>query len=382
MHKIDLSKGVLKDVNENNKNCINCKICFNSCPMMKEYSSSPKELLQSIIDNGMIDKKIPYSCMLCDVCTIKCPKDINLKNMFYDIRKDIFENNLNIIDDIGYKTVKFHQTNSFSPIFSKRFINKTSKKIFFPGCSLSSYSSDIVLKTYDYLKSNIDNISLVFECCGKPTLSMGDMDKFNEYYSKLDFMFNENDIYEVIVACPNCFKTIGSHSENVKVRTLWEVIKEYGVPKELQDYYKDVNLGFSLHDPCPVRNESKVHESVRYILESLGVKVVEFDKNKEKSECCGSGGMVKVTNKELANKQTRKRANEAKTENIVTYCEACCESMLSVEKQTLHILDFMFNEDVINKKKFTQDKKSTIKKWSTRYKGIKLAKKTLQANKL
>lgn len=378
MKKINLDEKSLIEIIDNKNNCVNCKICFNSCPMMKDYSSSPKELLEDIINEKSIDKNIPYSCMLCNVCTIKCPKDIDLNTMFYNMRKDIFKKNKKDINNIGYKTVKFHQSNSFSPVFSKQFIQKESKKIFFPGCSLSSYSDDIVLKTYDYLKSNIKDISLVFGCCGKPTLSMGDIDKFNKYYSNLQSMIDENNIDEIIVACPNCFKTINNHSKNIKVKTLWEIIIEYKLPKNLREYYKDIEEVFSIHDPCPIRDESNIHEYVREILKGLGVKVIEFDKNKDKSECCGSGGMVRVTNPKVAINQTNKRANEAKSDNIVTYCESCCESMLSVDKNTLHILDFMFNEDVLNKSKFTQDKKTTIKKWKTRYKVIKQAKKTLK----
>lgn len=374
MEKIDLNKRTLEKVEVNKNDCINCKLCFSACPMMKKYSSSPKELMESIVDEKKIDKEIPYSCMLCDVCKVKCPKDIDLKDMFYNIRKDIFSNNQNKLKTIGYNTVKFHQVNSFSPLFSRNFINKNTKKIFLPGCSLASYDADIVLKTYEYLKSHIDDLSLVFECCGKPTLAMGDIDKFNKYYSKLDKLFNENEIYEVIVACPNCFKTISNHSKNVKVTSIWHVLNEYGIPKELINHYKDLDIGFTLHDPCPIRKEHEIHDDVREILKSLGVKVFEFDKNRENSECCGSGGMVRVTKPELALAQTNKRASEAKTDTVISYCESCCESMMIAGKSTLHILDFIFNNKVINKEMFTQEKTSVLSKWSTRYKGIKLAK--------
>ena len=97
-------------------------------------------------------------------------------------------NNKNI-KDIGYNSVKIHQTNSFSPVFSKSFLNKNTKKLFFPGCSLSSYSPEIVLKTYEYLKENISDLSIAFKCCGKPTLSMGDVDKFKIYYSQVENLF-------------------------------------------------------------------------------------------------------------------------------------------------------------------------------------------------
>ena len=149
---INLNEKTLEEIKINENNCINCKKCYNSCPMMSKYSSSPKELMKKIITDKGVDKNIPYSCSSCAVCNLKCPKDIKIKEMFYDMRKDIFNNDKKNINDIGYNSVKFHQINSFSPIFSKSFSNKSTKKLFFPGCSLASYSPEIVLKTYEYLK--------------------------------------------------------------------------------------------------------------------------------------------------------------------------------------------------------------------------------------
>ncbi len=47
------------------------------------------------------------------------------------------------------------------------------------------------------------------------------------------------------------------------------------------------------------KKEEQIHEAVRSILKDLGIKIVEFEKNRSKTECCGCGGMVGVTNKEL-----------------------------------------------------------------------------------
>lgn len=374
MNKINLNDTVLDLVKEKHDDCIDCKLCFKDCPMMKEYSSSPKELMNSITKEGNIDKNIPYSCMFCNICKTKCPKNIDLKDMFYNIRKDIIIDNEKDLKNMNYSAVKFHQINSFSPIFSRSFINKETKRIFLPGCSLASYNSDIVIKTYEYLKSNIDNISLVIECCGKPTLAMGDTERFKKYYSKLDNLLKENNIEEVIVACPNCYDTIRNSSSHVKVTSLWTYINKYKVPDKLKNHYADIDKSFSLHDPCTIRYEKHIHDDVRSILSDLGVKIIEFDKNREKSECCGAGAMVRVTNPEISIKQTKRRANDAKTDTVISYCESCCESMMSVGKKSLHILDFIFNEDVINKNSFTQKQTSVIHKWKMRYKTIQKGK--------
>lgn len=375
MKIINLNEKTLEDIKVNKDNCINCKKCYNSCPMMSKYCSSLEELMEKIINDKGVDKNIPYSCTLCGVCNLKCTKYLKIKEMFYNMRKDIFNNNKKSINEIGYNTVKFHQINSFSPLFSKSFSNKSTKKLFFPGCSLSSYSPEIVFKTYEYLKNNVDNLSIVFKCCGKPTLSMGDTDKFKKYYSQVEKLFLENEIEEVIVVCPNCFNTIKNHTKSIKVKTIWEVMCENSIPKELINHYSDLDIKFNLHDPCPIRYESKIHDSVRKVLKSMGIKIVEFDKNRENTNCCGSGGMLRVTNSKLALEITNKRVSEAKTDTVISYCESCCESMILANKNSLHILDFMFNEDVISKRKFTQDNISTTKKWKNRYKSINLIKK-------
>lgn len=372
--KINLSKKTLEEIAINESKCIDCKRCYKPCPMMREYSSSPKSLMKDILEESKVDKNIPYSCMLCGACDYKCPKDIDVKNMFYNMRKDIFKNNKKSVKDIGYNTIKFHQINSFSPLFSSSVNNIKSKRIFLPGCSLSSYNPELIQRTFEYLKENLGDISLVMQCCGKPTEAMGDMKKFGDYYSKLEKMFREENVTEVIVACPNCLKTIRKHSENVKVTPIWEIIRKYGLPNEVVNNYRNLGISFTLHDPCPIRKENNIHDDVRSILYNLGLDIVEFDKNRENSECCGSGGMVRVTSLNISSKQSNKRAADAKTDTVISYCQSCCESMLIANKKTLHVLDFIFNKDVINKNSFTQTSTSTLEKWNNRYKSKVMVK--------
>ncbi|MGL5752013.1 MAG: (Fe-S)-binding protein [Paraclostridium sp.] len=367
---MNINKDIIYKITKDKDECIDCKRCFTNCPMMKEFGKSPKDIMTNLIENKINVSDIAYSCMLCDLCSNKCPKGINLKTTFYNLRKDIFKNKLK---EVKYSAVKIHQLSSFSKVFSKSSRSKDSKVLFLPGCSLSSYSKDVVLKAYEYLKLHYGEINLTFNCCGKPTLAMGDTDRFKVYYSKLEQIIDKNGVEEIIVACPNCYNTIGKYSENIKITSIYEVINKFGIPKNLEKNYKNIDI--AIHDSCSVRNEAIIQDSVRDILKKLGLNIIEFKNNRENTVCCGSGGMVLVTNRNLAVDQIKKRVSETNCENIVCYCEACCESLLNNNKNILHILDLLFNEKVINKEVFTQSPQGSINKWKMRYKSTGIINK-------
>ncbi len=363
---------ILEKINEDKDKCINCKLCFNDCPMMRDFCESPKALMEKMLNEEVDLAEISYSCMLCGLCYEKCPKNIDLESNFYEIRRSLLKKDKKEVKNKGYNVVRFHQINSFTPIFSKTVRKKQSKSIFLPGCSLSSYSKELVMNTYNYLKGIYEDIGITFKCCGKPTLAMGDIYKFNKYYSNLKNLIEINNIEEIIVACPNCYKTIGKSSKNLKVKSVYEIINEFGLPNNVKNNYSKIK--FAVHDSCSVRNENGIQDSVRNILKDLGIDVVEFKNNRENTVCCGAGGMVGVTNTNLALRQMIKRGNETSCENIVCYCESCCESLINSNKNILHLLDLLFNKDVIDKKIFTQDKTNTINKWKMRYKTVKSVK--------
>lgn len=375
MEKIKLDKKNINYIKEEKDKCINCKKCYNVCPMMNRFGESPKAIMEEMSKEGKIDKNLAYSCMLCGLCDNVCPKDIDMGSMFKKARKDIFKDSESNLKDLGYKTVKYHQQNSFSSVFTYGVVKRGHRTVFMPGCSLSSYNENIVVDTFKYLKKHIKGISIIYECCAKPTMIMGDMDKFKKYYSKLDDIFTSNSIETVVVACPNCYKVIKEQSPNVNVIFIWEIFREFGLPKSLEGHYSDLEERFTLHDPCPTRYNAKLHDDVRYILDVMGLKVDEFENNRENTECCGSGGMTRVTSNEISVGQTKRRAEQTKNETVISYCESCCESMILAGKSTLHILDFMFNKDVLNKRVFNQKNSSSVGKWMTRRKGIKKIKK-------
>ncbi|WP_352420244.1 (Fe-S)-binding protein [Proteiniborus sp.] len=364
-----ISDKTMKIIKEEQK-CIGCNACMKGCPMLDKLCDSPKVLLKDLLETGTFDYKLPYSCMLCGYCTKVCPKGVDLKSLFLELRRDtVNQTNGKLPKDLGTSTVDFHQKFSFSKLFTSGIQNLQSDTIFFPGCALMSYSFEIVQKTYNYLGEKIPGIGIYNKCCGKPTSFMGKEGKFKEYFSMLENEFQSKKVKKVITGCQNCFMTISNNSNAVEVVSLWEVLSSIGVPENRKGIGENIENEFTIHDPCPTRNVNVIHESVRNIIVQLGLKVKEMRYNRGRTLCCGSGGMVSVTQNHISKTHTEIRANEASTDYIITYCQECVESMRRGGKSSFHILDLLFNEKFED---MEQKNNSTLEKWLNRYKGKKI----------
>lgn len=366
MQKISLNKEIYEKVLKDEKKCTGCKKCMDACPMLEMYCDSPKNLLKQLIDEKEFDHKMPYACMLCNYCTEVCPEEVNLNDLFLDLRSNVVSRNKGKIPkDLGANSIEMHQLFSFSSIFSSDIESLDGDTIFFPGCDLMSYSPDIVEKTFKYLKSKIPGLGIYIKCCGNPTLTMGNKEKFMDYYEELNQEFKDKNVKRIITGCEKCLNTIGKYSEGIEVVSLWEVLGEVGIPEEKMGYYVNFNNGFLIHDPCSSRKIGKMHNSIRKILDDLGIKFYEVERNKNNSICCGSGGMVNVVQNEVAKKQISKIQKEYVIDKIITYSQNCAEAIRDGGKESYHLLDLIFKNGFVE---VEQTKKPTFEKWRNRFK--------------
>ncbi|KDR93756.1 Fe-S oxidoreductase [Peptoclostridium litorale DSM 5388] len=353
--------------------CIDCKLCMKNCPMLDEFCSSPKELWSKMARDEKLPISLPYSCVLCTYCSSVCPKGLDFKDIFFHMRKEILpcESTRSKTLSKGLRAVANHQKLSFSKPFTS--VNgasgsKNFKVGFMPGCSLVSYRPDIIPLIYNYMHSNFEDCGILLHCCGKPTSSVGDEYSFKQYYGMLEDSIKACGCTTVITTCPNCYNTVSKNSPGIDVISLWEFMAEKGIPDgaACADLFSD--LKFSLHDPCPTRSLESVHDSVRKLCSELGINTVEFESNRSKTPCCGQGGMVGLTNPPIAVRQMKKRAMQSDADCILTYCQACAESMQIGGAKTLHLLDILFPP---SEKAFELDQKrpGLLGKWINRYKG-------------
>ena len=350
-----------------------CKMCVGECEFLEGYSDYPKEMLQEILDApyGSID--IPYYCNLCETCTVHCPKEFELADIFLQIRRDYYKDDVGPLK--GHNVItKFHQplgTSGFFTLTKKDPSTEKTERLFFPGCSLSSYSPDVVINTYQYIKDVMPGTGFFLRCCGAPTNMVGQEDNFESMTEELIAEIRSTGAKELITACADCTHTLlNSLPEDINVRTLYSVLDEYGIPDER----KNVADGkvISIHDSCTGRHFTDLHDQVRNIAAELGLEIQELEHIREDTRCCGFGGMVVPVNQDLAKKIMERRASETDKE-MVTYCAACRESMTMVDKPAFHLLEFIFSDDWQSGANPADNPlKQWYKRWQTKSKAKKL----------
>ena len=70
--------------------CMVCGKCVGDCIAAKNSEFNPRKIIQKILDNNredLLSENEIWLCFLCDLCTIKCPKKIEIKKLILILRK-------------------------------------------------------------------------------------------------------------------------------------------------------------------------------------------------------------------------------------------------------------------------------------------------------
>ena len=92
------------------------------------------------------------------------------------------------------------------------------------------------------------------------------------------------------------------------------------------------------HDPCEIGRYGGIYDEPREVIQSIpNLKLVEMNKNREESWCCGGGGSVNVVHTNLALSVSALRirqAQETQAKVLITACPTCVQMLELASKRT------------------------------------------------
>lgn len=367
--------------------CLKCRCmeCQKACAHLKKYNVVAKSYGRqiNINDNVILGthyaNKMINSCTMCGLCKEQCPSGIDMKEVVQKTREHMVETGKMPVSahDFALKDMEFSNSSQFfmvkspPPIpedqvelrkrelftYPRLIYSKYAQSLykgdppghekvdylFYPGCQLSASYPEYVEKSYLYLLSRIkEGVGIMLGCCGAPADWAGRMDLMEQNVDRLKKVWEEMGKPTFIMACSSCCSIFEKYLPEIPFMSLWEIFDQYGLPETAP---KGEGHILNVHDACSTRNYPKIHESLRNIAKQLGYEIHELKYTKEKTKCCGYGGLVYYANSEQTEDFVKDRINESGDDYLV-YCAMCKDLFVEGGKRTFHILDLIFGENM------------------------------------
>ena len=322
--------------------CIQCHCdeCIKGCAYLQHYKKYPRILTREIYNNvsiimgdHMMNKPI-NACSLCGQCSVLCPNGYDMaeicklarENMVYTGKMSLAPHEFALMDMV------FSNGEAF--LCRKQPGFDTCKYVFFPGCQATAIAPATVRAAYLDLCNRLEGgVAVMLGCCGAICDWAGRYEMYEDTVKFLNEKMAELGNPTIIAGCPTCKKQLSRH-ETVGI---WDVLENIGLPEKAKRMDKPI----AIHDACGARGDSHTQDAIRRIAEKMGCTVEATEYDRDKSPCCGYGGLTQYTNKEVAKKMTDK-CLERSDLPYLSYCMACRDRFAREGRESMHLLELVY----------------------------------------
>jgi len=365
---------ILNSIAEEFDQCIKCGLCLANCPVCKElflekYTPRGKIQLARYYCRGDLELSDHYRdifsrCLLCGACSTTCPSGVDLKKVFVSMRKQIAEKRG--LDPIMERVVQSvisdhnisHEDNAergewrelIKDLPEHMYLKDRAEVAYFVGCVASFFPmvQTIPKNMVRILESaRVDFTLLAGEewCCGFPLVGAGVPQEISELVEHNLKKIKTIGAKKLIFSCPSCYETWKEYYDTEleffhSTEYIERLIGEGAIP------LGELNTTVTYHDPCDLGRNGGVYDSPRRILRSIpGLTLVELEKNRSQSVCCGGGGNLEMADSDLSATVARKKIEEIQqtgAKTVVTSCQQCIRTIKSKarrQKIDLDVLD-------------------------------------------
>jgi Fe-S oxidoreductase len=358
--------------------CTRCGRCQDVCPA---YSSgkplSPKKMTQDIKahwleeaprllgasskrenpgDNGraligdVVTEDEIWACTTCRACQEVCPVCVEHIDKVIDLRRNLVleqavipetaEGALRSIQDRGHpwRGTTLTRTDWAEGLDIKILADDSDIDIlYWVGCTeaLEDRSMKIAQAVGKLLKLagvKVGILGVEESCCGEPARRLGNEYLFQIQAAKNIELLKNYGVKKIVTACPHCYNTI--KNEYPQFGGEFEVIHHTQFIANLLEegklrIIKGSSGVITYHDSCYLGRYNDIYEPPRQILNSMSdATVVEMERNRERSFCCGGGGGRMWLEEKIGERISEMRiveVIEAKAQIMATACPFCLQ---------------------------------------------------------
>ncbi len=363
--KVDLNK--MPRMQQELTACVQCGYCISVC---EAHNQTPWEsvtprgkiyYLNQLSNAGGLDGVLKrevslnpyfvdamYKCTGCGNCEEVCHANIPLVELWEKARKWLVDSGVGPMKahkGMASKVKSVHNPYGEDPKKRGNWWPEDVEKaevpdaIFFAGCT-GSYRQQTVpqLGVRVLNRANV-KMNILGEdewCCTSPLLRTGNNSESLNHAEKIVEKADNMGSKDMVMTCAGCYKTVSTDFGKYYAKTGQNVyhFAQY-VEKLLNEKKLTINHEYpakvTYHDPCHLGRHSGVFDAPRNVIGKIkGMELVEMDKNRENSRCCGAGGGYKSQYNDFAVNIAAERirdAEETGAEILITCCPFCVTNL-------------------------------------------------------
>jgi len=336
--------------------CIQCGMCTGSCPVARKANLNIRRYMREVATGNKVvihPANELWSCTTCATCGIRCPKDLIPYDFLIDIRSQVIEEGQIATTLRDALESVFKNGNPWGRVRSKRsewaqglsikHASQSVQTLYYVGCT-PAYDTRVqevaksLVKCFEKAGHDFGTLGDEENCCGNEVYGMGEKGLFEFIVEENMKIFNKYNVKQLVTSCPHSYHSFKNRYGQTSLEVLHhtQLLADL-IGKGKLPFSREVNKTVIYHDPCFLGKQNGVYDEPRKVLESIpGIKLVEFDRCRERSLCCEGGGgrmWVDIPGERLAEIRI-KDAAQAGAEVVATACPFCLLTFEDAVKTT------------------------------------------------
>jgi len=291
--------------------CTTCGACEEECPLLVEYIDKIVDLRRGLIDDGNVPQSLQKP----------------LKAL---------ESRGNPYGKMEKKKADWANAKEFQQVCQVKTLGKSNgaDTLYFVD-SITSYDDRMqsigraTAKILDHVGENFGILGAAERDSGHEVRRFGEELLFTALRDHNVDAIKASGVKKIVTADPHAFNALKHDYKDVpEVEHISQVIaREVKSGKIKFNAVENGNKVYTYHDPCYLGRHNQVYDDPREVLDAIpGLKRVEMSRCRDRSFCCGGGGLMLFYEPKEEQRMGVKRvqmAAEAGANVIVTACPFC-----------------------------------------------------------